>query len=88
MRRRLSPLISPNQVLVACTHNHAGPDTLGMWGLPPLMSGLDEEVTEQVLSGIVRAAELAISRLEPARLRCAHSASGLLAGSLLCAPGL
>lgn len=78
VRRRLRPLIPPGQVLVACTHNHAGPDTLGMWGLPPLMSGLDAEVTETVISGIVRAAELAIARLEPARLRWGEVEAPLL----------
>lgn len=78
VRRRLRPLVPPSQVLVACTHNHAGPDTLGMWGLPPLMSGLDDAVTERVLSGIVRAAELALGRLEPARVRWGEVEAPLL----------
>ncbi|MGE0707991.1 MAG: neutral/alkaline non-lysosomal ceramidase N-terminal domain-containing protein [Planctomycetota bacterium] len=69
VRRRLRGLLAPDALLVACTHTHAGPDTLGMWGLPPLFSGLDPEVTERVLAGIARAVEEALLRLEPVRVR-------------------
>ena len=30
-------------VLVSATHNHEGPDTLGLWGPNPLSSGVDRE---------------------------------------------
>lgn len=32
----------PEDVLVACTHNHEGPDTLGLWGPDLYHSGVDE----------------------------------------------
>lgn len=44
----------PDQILVACTHVHAGPDTMGLWGLPPVYSGRDEEYMEKLSSAIVR----------------------------------
>lgn len=56
-------------VLVTTTHNHAGPDTLGMWGLPPLWSGIDDAYQARALDGLARAAEEALAALEPVRLR-------------------
>lgn len=56
-------------VLVHATHNHQGPDTMGLWGLPPVMSGIDDEYQAFVLDALVRAAEQAIAALGPARLR-------------------
>lgn len=56
-------------VLVACTHDHAGPDTLGMWGLPPLVSGLDDDYVASALDGIAAAARQALAGLAPARVR-------------------
>lgn len=56
-------------VLVTTTHNHAGPDTLGMWGLPPLWSGIDDAYLRRALDGLCRAAEDALAALEPVTLR-------------------
>lgn len=69
VRRRLGGLVAPEALLVASTHNHAGPDTLGMWGLPPLWTGLEPAVVEGVLAGIVRAVEGALLDLTPVRVR-------------------
>lgn len=69
VRRRLRGVVAPEALLVAATHNHAGPDTLGMWGIPPLWSGLEEPVVERVLAGIVSAVETAVLRLQPVRAR-------------------
>jgi hypothetical protein len=69
IRRRLRGVIEPEALLVASTHNHAGPDTLGMWGIPPLWTGLEEPVVERVLAGVVSAVETAVLRLRPARAR-------------------
>lgn len=65
IRRRLQGLVEPAALLVAATHNHAGPDTIGLWGLPPLWSGLEERVVERVLAGAVSAVETAVLRLRP-----------------------
>jgi hypothetical protein len=69
VRRRLARLVEPGGLLVAATHNHAGPDTLGMWGLPPIKSGLDPQLTEKVLGGIVRAVEMACEGMVEVRVR-------------------
>jgi Neutral/alkaline non-lysosomal ceramidase, N-terminal len=43
-------------VLVSSTHNHEGPDTLGLWGPTPLQSGVDaayvKAVEEQIVAAI------------------------------------
>jgi hypothetical protein len=31
----------PDQILIASTHTHSGPDTMGLWGVPPLVSGVN-----------------------------------------------
>ncbi|HEY3230097.1 MAG TPA: hypothetical protein VGJ87_12820, partial [Roseiflexaceae bacterium] len=33
--------IDPNGLVVACTHTHSGPDTLGLWGPDQATSGVD-----------------------------------------------
>lgn len=73
IRRRLRRRVAPCAVLVAATHTHSGPDTLGLWGFPPFVSGLDEDYVSRVLSGVTEAAEQALAALAPARLRIAQA---------------
>src|SRR5437764_14661755 len=40
-------------VLVSATHNHEGPDTLGLWGPSPLQSGIDPDYLKQVETACV-----------------------------------
>jgi hypothetical protein len=42
-------------VLVSSTHNHEGPDTMGLWGPNPFLSGVDPAYLERVEKEIVRA---------------------------------
>jgi hypothetical protein len=67
VRDRLAARATRAAVLVHATHNHDGPDTLGMWGLPPFSSGIDDEYQERALAGLTQAAEEAIAALTPAR---------------------
>jgi hypothetical protein len=49
-------------VLVSSTHNHEGPDTLGLWGPSPLQSGVDPDylrLVERRAADAVRAADAA-----------------------------
>jgi hypothetical protein len=55
-----------DHVLVAATHNHEGPDTLGLWGSSPLSSGVDRDYLTRVEDGVVRAIEAARKALAPA----------------------
>ncbi len=41
-------------VLVASTHNHEGPDVIGMWGPSPVRSGVDSDYVELVVERAVR----------------------------------
>ncbi len=42
-------------VLVSSTHNHEGPDTLGLWGPNVLTSGVDPDYLKKIENGIVAA---------------------------------
>ena len=50
------------ETIVSVTHNHHGPDTLGLWG-PGLASGIDPKYLKRVEDGIVQAVEEAAKGL-------------------------
>jgi hypothetical protein len=54
-------------VLVTSTHNHEGPDTLGLWGPRSLQSGVNPEYMEFVDKQIVQAVEQAAKAVKPVR---------------------
>src|SRR5262249_31645719 len=54
-------------VRVSSTHNHEGPDTLGLWS--PFKTGIDQDYLKQVEDGIVRAVRQAEGALRPAAAR-------------------
>jgi hypothetical protein len=56
-------------VLVSATHNHEGPDTLGLWGASPVQSGVDPEYLKKVESGCVEAVLTADKDRSPALAR-------------------
>jgi hypothetical protein len=63
----------PGSILIASTHNHAGPDTLGLWGpallgLLPVRSGVDPEYMNWVEERLARAILQAVANARPARL--------------------
>ncbi|MEW4568789.1 neutral/alkaline non-lysosomal ceramidase N-terminal domain-containing protein [Tautonia sp. JC769] len=53
-------------VLVSSTHNHEGPDVIGLWGPSPVVSGVDRAYLEQVEDGIVASVRSAEAALAPA----------------------
>jgi hypothetical protein len=55
-------------LVVASTHNHEGPDTMGLWGSGRFSSGVDPQYLESVRQAIAETAAEALSRLAPARL--------------------
>src|SRR5262249_15004095 len=61
-RARLSGF---DYVLVSSTHNHEGPDTLGLWGPAPLVSGVDAEYMGFVRLQIVKAVAAADAARKP-----------------------
>ncbi|MHC4393372.1 MAG: neutral/alkaline non-lysosomal ceramidase N-terminal domain-containing protein [Planctomycetota bacterium] len=55
-------------VLVMCTHTHAGPDTLGFWGFPPFVSGIDRDYFAQLEVSMQEALAEAVAALRPAEV--------------------
>jgi len=69
-------------LVVSSTHNHEGPDTMGLWGPGRFTSGVDPEYLARVRRTIVNVARDALGRLEPARLVLARtSPPGLIVDS-------
>ncbi len=56
-------------VCVSSTHNHEGPDTLGLWGPSPFTSGVDPEYMKHVEAQVVAAVRAAAAAARPARAR-------------------
>ncbi|MCX8139669.1 MAG: hypothetical protein WHU94_00885 [Thermogemmata sp.] len=54
-------------ILVSSTHNHEGPDTLGLWGPSPIQSGVDPEYMKKLEDGCVEAIRTAEAALQPAK---------------------
>ncbi|HKI37448.1 MAG TPA: hypothetical protein VKA46_36675 [Gemmataceae bacterium] len=52
-------------VLVSSTHNHEGPDTLGLWGQNPFKSGVDKDYLRDVEEKIVKAVKAADAAAKP-----------------------
>jgi hypothetical protein len=56
-------------VLVSSTHNHEGPDTLGLWGANFFQSGIDPDYLKRVEAGIVQAVRQADASAQAAQAR-------------------
>lgn len=54
------------QVIVAATHVHEGPDTMGQWGAKQGVSGINESYNAHIVAETAAAAKEAIARLAPA----------------------
>jgi hypothetical protein len=52
-------------VLVASTHNHEGPDVIGIWGRGPFHRGVDDAYLDQTIEGVVESVRQAAARLAP-----------------------
>lgn len=61
-----SKLPNFDYVLISCTHNHHGPDTMGLWGASPFSSGADAEYQQRLESAAVQAIRDAEKSLQPA----------------------
>jgi hypothetical protein len=56
-------------VLVSSTHNHEGPDTLGLWGPNSLQSGVDPDYMKRLAEGMVGAVRKADTARRPVSAR-------------------
>jgi len=67
IRQRITA-VPPEQVLIACTHVHSGPDTLGLWGRNSLSTGLDPLYLDRLGDRIQAAVQSAAQALQPVTL--------------------
>jgi hypothetical protein len=63
---RVRAKVPDADVVVASTHVHEGPDTMGLWGPAVGQSGIDNDYNSLVVDRIAEAARGAIAALEPA----------------------
>ncbi len=66
-------------LIVASTHDHEGPDTMGLWGPSPLQSGIDEKYMARLREQIAQTAVRALRGMQPARLTLGRDDNPLLA---------
>jgi hypothetical protein len=70
IRTRLAALdIDATALIIACTHTHSAPDTLGLWGPAPDTSGLDPRYLANVKQIIADTAAEALTFSCPAQAR-------------------
>ena len=74
--QRVRAKVPDADVVVASTHVHEGPDTMGLWGPAVGQSGIDNDYNSFVVDRVAEAAKGALAALEPATLALAvvHSA--------------
>ena len=81
IRSLVAPASGLDYVVVASTHQHEGPDTLGIWGPDALTSGIDFGYIDFVNAAVASCLDEAAANLEKARLKYATtSAEGLSLG--------
>ncbi len=66
-------------LIVASTHVHEGPDTMGLWGPTPFQSGMDEHYMDWLDERIATTAAQALHAMQNARLTLARDDHPLLA---------
>jgi hypothetical protein len=68
-----------SHLIVASSHDHEGPDTLGLWGPTPFQSGIDEKYMGWLQDRIAATAVEAVRSMQEARLTLARDDHPLLA---------
>ncbi|MBT4635713.1 MAG: hypothetical protein HOB99_03820 [Candidatus Marinimicrobia bacterium] len=72
IRKSLSKSLQLDYCIIASTHNHEGPDLVGIWGESFLSSGVNPEFMADVKAKTKFAIETAVNQLRPAKLRFAQ----------------
>ncbi len=73
IRAILPRKLGVTHLVVCSTHNHEGPDTMGLWGPLPFVSGVRREYMTRVRTTVIRLVEQVVGELRPARLRMAQT---------------
>lgn len=69
IKKALKPKIDPSAVIIASTHTHSGPDTIGFYGTWLLSSGIDADYMNEVEKKTVEAIALAMQDRHPVVMR-------------------
>jgi hypothetical protein len=69
IRSLVDPSLGIDKVIVTSTHNHEGPDTMGLWGPFPTVKGVDVGYLDFVNDSVVSCIEEANAALAPAEVR-------------------
>lgn len=73
IRTKVDPSLGIDHIIVASTHNHEGPDTMGLWGPNPFVSGVDPEYNAYVKKQVASCIESAAQGMEEAELEVAST---------------
>ena len=81
IRTLVDPASDVDYLVVHSTHQHEGPDTLGIWGPDQTTSGVDPAYIDFVNASVADCVDQAVDELEPARIKFATTdATGLSLG--------
>jgi hypothetical protein len=75
IRGMVDPASSVDYVVVHSTHQHEGPDTLGIWGPDQLTSGTDPAYLDFVNASVADCIDEAAANLAPGRIKFATTTS-------------
>lgn len=71
--RLLVRSVTPDNLFIAATHTHSGPDTMGQWGPDIQTSGVDQEWMADLRQQVARLVDSTSARLKPATLKFANT---------------
>ncbi len=69
VRKLLNPQLGIQELLITSTHNHEGPDTVGIWGAEPFRDGKYPQYLHFVDREIAKAVTQAAESARPVRMR-------------------
>ncbi|MFN0107275.1 MAG: neutral/alkaline non-lysosomal ceramidase N-terminal domain-containing protein, partial [Blastocatellia bacterium] len=69
IQKQLDPKLGIQEILLASTHSHEGPDTIGPWGDGPLKDGKYPKYLRFVDRQVAKSIALAAAKLQPAKIK-------------------
>jgi len=73
IRKQIDPKLRISEILIASTHNHEAPDTIGPWGSGPLSDGKYPKYLRFIDQQIAKAITAAAASMAPAVLKLGHT---------------
>lgn len=69
IQKQLDPKLGIQEILLASTHSHEGPDTIGAWGDGPLKDGKYPKYLRFVDRQVAKSITLAAAKLQPSKIK-------------------